>query len=83
LLSEFKYDLTFKKGIKEIAQQFKKESPKSGLAAFSSGFRVMAFKMEFGDFEAGHRVTKEEKVTFIKTENGWRIDSTNVLTNNF
>ncbi len=72
-IADVKYDLVFKKGIKELAQQLKKESQGTLFGAMGAGLGVMALQMQFGNFKAGHRVLKEEKVTFIKTENGWRI----------
>jgi len=72
-IADVKYDLVFRKGIKELAKHLKQESKGSPLGAFGAGFGIMALQMQYGNFKAGHRVTKEEKVTFIKTENGWRI----------
>lgn len=74
-IADVEYDLVFKKGLREIAQQIKRESQGSLFGDMGAGVAVMALKMEHGDFEAGHRVGKAEKVTFIKTENGWRIDN--------
>lgn len=72
-IADVKYDLVFKKGIQELAQQLKTESQGSPFGAVGAGLGIMALQMQFGNFEAGHRIAKEEKVIFIKTENGWHI----------
>lgn len=74
-IADIKYDLVFKKGIKELSHQLKQESSENPLAAFGGIGFIMALQMQYGNFEAGNRVTKEEKVELIKTENGWRISS--------
>lgn len=73
-IADVRYDLVFKKGIKEIAQQLQQDAKTSPLGTFAAGFGVLALQMQYGEFKAGHRVPKEDKVTFIHTENGWRID---------
>ena len=73
-IADVKYDLVFKKSLEEVAQQLKNESQGSPFGALGSGLGILALNMQFGNFEAGQRVNKEEKVTFIKTENGWRIE---------
>jgi len=69
-VADVKYDLVFKKGMKEIAQELKQQAKGS---PFGAGLGVMVLQMQFGNFEAGHRVTNDEEITFIKTEKGWRI----------
>lgn len=73
-IADVEYDLVFKKGLREIAQQIRQESRGSLFGDMGAGMATMALKMEYGDFEAGHRVGKTDKVVFIKTEKGWRID---------
>lgn len=73
-IADLKYDLVFQKSLKEIAQQMKKEEADSPFSVAIGSGGVLILKMQFGDFEAGYRVTKKEKVTFLKTEKGWRID---------
>lgn len=73
-IADVEYELVFKKGLREVAQQLKQESQGSLFGDMGVGVAVMALQMEHGDFKAGHRVSKAEKIIFIKTENGWRID---------
>ncbi|MBO1927492.1 membrane lipoprotein lipid attachment site-containing protein [Thiomicrorhabdus sp. 6S2-11] len=74
-IADVKYDVVFKKSLKEIAKEMEKEAKNSGspFGAAGAGFGVMALSMEYGNFKEGHTVTKEEKIKLIKTENGWRI----------
>jgi len=72
-VADIKYDLVFKKGIKELTQQLKNESQGTPLGAMEARLAIEMLQMQFGSFEAGHRILKDEKVTFIKTENGWQI----------
>lgn len=74
-IADVRYELVFKKSLQELAQTLKNESQQSPFEAMGAGLGVMALKLQYGDFKAGHRVEKEEKVTFIKTENGWRVDA--------
>lgn len=73
-IADVKYDLVFKTGVKDMAQQLEQKSEASPFSKLGAGLGIMALQMQYGNFEAGHRVTKEDKVTFIKTENGWRIE---------
>lgn len=73
-IADVRYDLIFKKSIKELAQQLKQETNGSPREALEAGLTIKLFQMQYGDFEAGHRLTQERKVTLIKTENGWRIN---------
>ncbi|MDF1762998.1 MAG: lipoprotein [Oleibacter sp.] len=74
-IADVKYELVFKKGLQELAQLLEKESQSSPFGAMGASLGMMALQMQYGNFKAGHRVEKEEKVTFIKTENGWRINT--------
>lgn len=70
---EVKYDLVFKKGMKEMLAQLKEESRNSPMDALKSGIGVLALQLKYGDLKSGHRINKEGKLTLIKTEQGWQI----------
>ncbi|MFD0949909.1 hypothetical protein ACFQ0F_05825 [Paraperlucidibaca wandonensis] len=72
-IADVKYELVFKKSLHEVAQQLKQESQESPFGRMGAELGVMALKMQFGSFEAGHKVSKEEKISFNKTENGWQV----------
>lgn len=72
---DVKYDLVFKKGIKEMLGKLKQESKNSPMDALKSGIGVLALQLKYGKLKAGHRMQKEEKITMIKTEQGWQIKS--------
>lgn len=72
-IADVKYDLVFKISLKEMSQAVKEDQNTAPFNALAGGLAVMALKMQYGDVKAGDKINKEEKVTFIKTENGWRI----------
>ena len=77
-IANVKYELVFKKSIKELevfaSQSIKKGNEfEQGMGALVSTFAILALKLEYGNFEAGFRVPKEEKIVLVKTENGWHV----------
>lgn len=73
-VAEVRYDLVFKKGLKEVERQLNGASQDSPLGALAAGFGAMALRLQYGEFEAGQRIPKADKVTFLKTDNGWRLE---------
>lgn len=74
-IADVRYEIVFKKGFPEVAQLLKQELQGSPFGAMGESLGMMALQMQYGDFKAGDRFVKEEKVTFINTENGWRVDA--------
>lgn len=72
-IADVKYDLVFVKSLSEISERLVLESKHNILNSLGAGIGLLSLKVQYGNFKAGHRITKEEKVTFIKTEKGWRI----------
>lgn len=72
-VAEVRYDIVFKKSLREVAQDFKEAFGGSDIGNAISGLGLMGLNIKYGNFQAGHRVTKEEKILFINTENGWQI----------
>lgn len=73
-IADVKYILVFKKGIRDMAKQLKQESKHDMVGALDAGLGVVALRLKYGDFKAGFRVHKQEKLTLINTEKGWRLD---------
>jgi len=75
-IADIEYDIQFKKGLFEaqklLAREMERQHPLAGL--MGSIFSAPALLLEFGQFDAGDRVTRAAKITFINTEKGWRID---------
>lgn len=72
-IADIEYDLTFKKSLEEIEQQFRREPQSSVFAGMGIGVSLWFLRLQYGNFEAGYRTTQAREVTFLKTENGWRI----------
>jgi hypothetical protein len=78
---DINYDLVFKKGFAELAKpaeeaiqaQNGKPDILAGVASFFNGLNVIGLNMAYGDFKAGDKVSKHDRVSFIKTENGWML----------
>lgn len=60
---DVKYDIVMKKSFEQIA----KETPKD----IGSMLGLVALEERMGQFKEGHRVTRKDKATFVKTEKGW------------
>jgi hypothetical protein len=75
------YQILFKKSFAELAKpadeaiqaQSGKADILAGVANFFNGLNLISLNMAYGDFKAGDKVSKHERVTFIKTENGWML----------
>lgn len=64
------YELVFKKGLKELREDFKAEK---GLGSVMSEIAVLMLMAQYGNFEAGFKILKKEKVVLMKTEKGWHV----------
>lgn len=74
-IANVEYNLVFKKDVEEVAKKLKDESQNSPFGAFmNTNLALMALKMKYGDFKAGHVVSQKEEVRLISTDKGWRID---------
>lgn len=69
-IAEVAYDLRFKTDIQGAARILQQGSG----SIFAAGAEAARLAVEFGDFEAGDVVHREEQVRFVRTEKGWRID---------
>ena len=72
-IADLRYTLTFNKGLEEIAEEVKANSKDEPLAAFGAGIGLVALQLQYGNFKAGDDIVQEDKITYIKTEQGWRI----------
>jgi len=73
-VADVKYDLVFKKDFGQVLEEMKEQARDNPVQVFSDGMSSMALRLQYGDFKAGLRISQEEKLTFIKTEQGWRIE---------
>lgn len=73
-IADLRYTLTFKKGLGEWTEELKTTSKDQPLQAFGAGLSLMAMQLQYGEFEKGDEVVQDAKITYIKTEQGWRIE---------
>lgn len=71
--AEVKYDLVFKISLEEASQLFGQGSNTSFLDKGITALGLLSLTAQYGNFKAGDRVARDEKVVLIKTEKGWRL----------
>ena len=64
-IADVGYDVVFKVGIKDLDRVI-------GQNAF---LLQAGLAMSYGEFKAGDKQHREQKITLIKTDNGWRISA--------
>ncbi|MDM7323193.1 MAG: hypothetical protein P3W87_008010 [Gammaproteobacteria bacterium] len=69
-VAEVRYELVFTKSLREVAVEMSDENGRQSSNALAELFLGMVY----GDFKAGDRLPREEAVTLLKTEQGWRLD---------
>jgi hypothetical protein len=62
--ADVRYDIRFTTNLQDMAQSV---SP-------LNAFQLMSLRLKYGVFSSGQTVTKTEKMTFIRTEQGWRLE---------
>jgi hypothetical protein len=69
-VAEVEYDLVFQKSLADLAINLR--DSKDPLLA---GLDLVALGIKYGQFQAGERRHRAEKVTFHKTEQGWLLQN--------
>lgn len=72
---EVSYDLVFRKSLATISAEIRQEAAESPIVAIESSFKLMSQLLQYGQFEAGDRLSYHKKFALIKTEQGWRLES--------
>jgi hypothetical protein len=70
---DVKYDLVFQKSFVEVMREIRADPTGPQYGMFGSKLVLAAIQSNFGQFEAGDRIHKVDKVTLHKTENGWQL----------
>ena len=70
---DVEYDLVFQKSFVEVMREIRADPTGPQYGMFGSKLVLTAIQSNFGQFEAGDRIHKEDKVTLHKTENGWQL----------
>ncbi|OEU72989.1 MAG: hypothetical protein BA874_13385 [Desulfuromonadales bacterium C00003068] len=74
-IAEVSYDLVFRKDLATISAEIGQQASESPIGAIESSFKLMAQLLQYGQFEAGDRLSYHKKFVLIKTEQGWRPES--------
>ena len=70
---DVEYDLVFQKSFIDVVKEIREDPTGPQYGMFGSKFILTAIQSNFGQFEAGDRIHKSEKVTLHKTEKGWQV----------
>lgn len=65
-VADVEYDLVFKRSLADLALNLRKRDD-----PVLAGLDLVALGLKYGQFQAGERQHHTEKVTFLKTEQGW------------
>ena len=72
-IADVEYDLVFIKSFVDVVREIRADPTGPQYGLFGSKFILLAIQSNFGQFEAGDRIQKKEKVTLHNTEQGWRL----------
>jgi len=70
---DVEYDLVFQKSFIDVVREIREDPTGPQYGMFGSKFILTAIQSNFGQFEAGDRIQKTDKVTLHKTEQGWQL----------
>jgi hypothetical protein len=70
---DVKYNLVFQKSFVEVMREIRADPTGPQYGMFGSKLVLAAIQSNFGQFEAGDRIHKVDKITLHKTENGWQL----------
>jgi len=88
-VADIRYKVTFRKSFADMAADLQKEVDAAGTGAGQSsaertitgaanavaGIGLLALAFQYGEFQAGDSFERNDRVSFIKTENGWQLSS--------
>jgi len=70
---DVEYDLVFQKSFVEVMREIRADPTGPQYGMFGSKLVLAAIQSNFGQFDAGDRVHKVDKVILHKTEQGWQL----------
>lgn len=70
---DVEYNLVFQKSFIDVVREIRENPTGPQYGVFGSKFILAAVESNFGQFEVGDRVHKAEKVTLLRTEQGWQV----------
>ena len=70
---DVEYDLVFQKSFIDVVREIRSDPTGPQYGMFGSKLILTAIQSNFGQFKAGDRIHKMDKITLHKTEKGWQI----------
>ncbi|MCP4494190.1 MAG: hypothetical protein GY820_43835 [Gammaproteobacteria bacterium] len=70
---DVEYHLEFKKSLTDVITEISKDPVGPQYGVLGSKFIALTMKANFGNFSAGDRIHKAEKITLRRTEQGWQL----------
>ncbi len=70
---DVEYDLEFKKSLTDVLTDISQDPVGPQYGVLGSKFIALTVKANFGNFSVGDRIHKTEKITLIRTEQGWQL----------
>lgn len=70
---DVEYDLVFQKSFVEVVREIRADPTGPQYGPFGSKLLLSAIQFNFGQFEKGDRIHKQEKIRLHGTEKGWLI----------
>ena len=70
---DVEYDLEFQKSFIEVVKEIRANPTGPQYGMFGSKLLLSAIQSNFGQFDAGDKIHKMEKIRLHNTENGWQL----------
>jgi len=70
---DVEYDLVFQKSFVEVVREIRADPTGPQYGMFGAKFILTAIQSNFGQFEAGDRIHKKDKIRLHNTEKGWQV----------
>ena len=72
-IADVEYDLVFQKSFIEVIREIRENPTGPQYGLFGSKLLLTTIQARLGQFNAGDKIHKKDKITLIKTEQGWMI----------
>lgn len=70
---DVEYELVFRKSFVDVVREIRADPTGPQYGLFGSKLILTAIESNFGQFETGDRISKQEKIRLHRTEKGWRL----------
>ncbi|MDH3760963.1 MAG: hypothetical protein OEU50_08265 [Gammaproteobacteria bacterium] len=70
---DVEYDLEFRKSFIDVVKEIRADPTGPQYGMFGSKLVLSAIQSNFGQFDVGDKIHKQEKIRLHNTENGWQL----------